>query len=100
MATVADLVLRYAPLRRMKPNSKICDDFHAVGLGAQFRFVLWARAQDSVMRFGPKLRILLFAMGHSAGFGCVLWAIVPNHYHSAEPHQFYFESLPNSFQGQ
>jgi hypothetical protein len=50
---------------------------------------LWAIAQDLDMRYEPQRRILLCAMGHSAGFYSALWvisqdlviyAIVPNQF--------------------
>jgi hypothetical protein len=35
-ATAANLVMRYGPLREMKPYSKICIDFCAMGHSAGF----------------------------------------------------------------
>jgi hypothetical protein len=39
-ATVADLGMRYGPLRRKKPTLKICGNFRAVGHGVGFGFAL------------------------------------------------------------
>jgi hypothetical protein len=47
-ATAANLVMRYGPMREMKPYSRICIDFCA-----GFGYALWAKAQDLVIRYGP-----------------------------------------------
>jgi hypothetical protein len=52
--TAADLVVCYGPLRRIKPYSKN---------------LYW------FLCYGPWCRIWLCAMGYSAGFGYLLWAI-------------------------
>jgi hypothetical protein len=36
---------------------------------------LWTKVQDLDIRYGPQRRILLCAMGHSAGFCSALWVI-------------------------
>ncbi len=68
--------MHYGALRGMKPYSKICDNFRALGNSAGFGYVLRAIAHDLVMCYRPQCRILLCAMGHSTGFCFVLWAIV------------------------
>jgi hypothetical protein len=50
--TAADLVMRYGPLRGMKPYSKICIDFCAMGHSTGFGYLLWAIAKDLVKRYG------------------------------------------------
>jgi hypothetical protein len=52
-ATVADLVMRYGPLRGMKLLVKICSDFCAMGHSAEFGYALWAIAQGLIFRNGP-----------------------------------------------
>ncbi len=52
-ATAADLVMRYGPLRGMKPYIKICIDFFYMGHSTGFGNMLWAIAQGLVIRYGP-----------------------------------------------
>ncbi len=52
-ATAVDLVMRYGPLRGVKPYSKICIDFCIMGHSAGFGYPLWAVAKDLVMSSGP-----------------------------------------------
>ncbi len=68
LATAADLVMGYGPLRGMKCAVKINDDFRDVGHSAVLSFALGAKAKDLVMRYGP--------LGQT-------------NYHSAELHQFF-----------
>jgi hypothetical protein len=78
-ATAADLVMRHGPLLRMKPYSKICDDFCAVGQSTGFGYAQWATAQDFVMHFilGHNEGFFLCAMTDSTGFCYAPWAIDP-----------------------
>jgi hypothetical protein len=63
-ATVADLVIRNGPLRRIwlcamghcaewRRTVKIFSDFCAMGHSAGFGYALWAIAQGLVIRYGP-----------------------------------------------
>jgi hypothetical protein len=51
-ATAANFVMRYGPLRRMKPYSKICDDFCTMGHSTGFGYGLWAIVQGLVIHYG------------------------------------------------
>jgi hypothetical protein len=48
--TAANLVL---PLQGLKPYSKNCEDFRAMGKSIEFGYVLWAIAQDLFMHYDP-----------------------------------------------
>jgi hypothetical protein len=52
-AIAADLVMRYGPLRGMKPYSKICIDYCTMGHSVGFGYALWAIAQGLVICYGP-----------------------------------------------
>ncbi len=78
-ATVENLVMSFGPLQRTwlcamghcmewSRTVKICDDFHDVGCRARFGYALWATTQAFVMCYGPRRKLLLCTMGHSAGF--------------------------------
>ncbi len=47
---------------------------HSAGFG----YALWAIVQGLVIRYGPKQRIWLGAMGRGAAFVYALWAIAQN----------------------
>jgi hypothetical protein len=64
-ATAADLVMRYGPLRGMKPYSKDLIDFCAMGHSTIFGYGLRGIAQ-----------VWLSGMGHSEGFGLAQWTVV------------------------
>ncbi len=72
-ATAVDLVVHHGPQRRMKPHSKICINFSAMGHCPGFAYALWAIAQgfgyllwvvvnDLFKRYGPWRSIWLCAM--------------------------------------
>jgi hypothetical protein len=70
---------------------------------------LWAIALNLVMAYGPQRRILICAMGHSAGFCFALWTIAQElvmcYGPSAKPitiaqnHTNFFEKLAKFFEG-
>ncbi len=62
----------YGPLRRMKRYSENLWQFLCC---PGFGYALWSKGQDLVMRYGPQLRIVLYAVGHSAGICFAVWAI-------------------------
>jgi hypothetical protein len=66
-AAVANLVMRYGPLRQIW--------FSAMGHCGEFGDVLWATSANLAVRFGLLWQICFCAMGHREGF-CALWAIV------------------------
>ncbi len=66
-ASLTDLVMRYGPLRGMKPYSKICIDILLCALGhsAGFGYPLWAVEKDLVKHYGQWRSIWFCAVGHS-----------------------------------